>query len=175
MRHLLMLVCLLSLVPWLPATACAAEANPPLELKIAVPVHHGHRSLNEGDHFHVLVKNVSEQPLKLWTDRYSWGYGNLSFELIGDDGKATTIRKKPRGWDKNYPDWLELQPGETYVLNVNFAAADIWENGPKTLAGKQPTPIKLRALYQISPDAESTRLGIWTGKVQSAMETYAIW
>src|SRR6188472_4536687 len=95
-------------------SAVAQDANPPLELKIAIPVHHQHRSLNTGDHFHVLVKNVSDAPLRLWTDKYSWGYGNLSFEQVAADGTVTKVKKKPRGWDKNFPDWLELQPGDSY-------------------------------------------------------------
>lgn len=151
-----------------------AEPAPLLELKIAVPIHHGHRSLNTSDHFHVLVKNVSDAPLRLWTDKYSWGYSNLSFELIGDDGRVTAIQKKPRGWDKNYPDWLQLQPGDTYVLNVNFAAKDIWEN-PPAAGGKKPTLVKLRAVYQISPDDQSTMHAVWTGKLESATDIYALW
>lgn len=157
------------------ATAEAQEPNPPLELKIAIPVHHQHRSLNTGDHFHVLVKNVSDAPLRLWTDKYSWGYSNLSFEQVAADGTVTKITKKPRGWDKNFPDWLELQPGDTYVLNVNFAAADIWENAPTAAAGKKPTLVKLRAVFEISPDEESTKNAVWTGKLQSAVDAYAIW
>jgi hypothetical protein len=152
----------------------AADPNPPLELKIAVPIHHQHRSLNDGDHFHVLVRNVSDQPIRLWTDRYSWGYSNLSFEIVGDDGKATPVRKKPRGWDKNYPDWLELKPGDTYVLNVNLNAADVWENPPRA-SGAKPTQLKLRAVYEITPDEQSAKLGVWTGKIQSGVHTYAIW
>jgi hypothetical protein len=154
--------------------AAAADPNPPLELKIAVPVHHQHRSLNDGDHFHVLVRNVSDQSIRLWTDRYSWGYSNLSFEIVGDDGKMTPVRKKPRGWDKNYPDWLELKPGDTYVLNVNFNVADVWDNPPKA-SGAKPTQLKLRAVYEIEADEQSAKLGVWTGKVQSAVDTYAIW
>ncbi len=165
-----------SLILGMSATfATAADPNPPLEVKIAIPVHHNHRSLNTGDHFHVLVKNVSEAPLRLWSDRYSWGYGNLSFEQIGDDGKVTAIQKKPRGWDKNFPDWLELQPGDTYVLVVNFAAADIWDKPPTAAPGKKPTQVKLRAVFEVGPDEQSIKLGVWTGKIQSAVDTYAIW
>lgn len=157
------------------AELTAQEANPPLELKIAIPIHHQHRSLNTTDHFHVLVKNVSDAPLRLWSDRYSWGYSNLSFELIDGDGKVTKIDKKPGAWDKNFPDWLQLQPGDTYVLNVNFAAKDVWANPPAADAGKKPTLVKLRAVYRIAPDEQSTKHAVWTGELQSAVDTYAIW
>lgn len=153
----------------------AQEANPPLELRIAIPVHHQHRSLNTADHFHVLVKNVSNAPLRLWSDKYSWGSSNLSFELVGEDGKVTKVEKKSRGWDKNFPDWLQLEPGDTYVLNVNFAEKDIWENPPAAGSGKKPTLVQLRAVYQVGPDEQSLKHAVWTGEVRSAVGTYAIW
>ncbi|QDU25784.1 hypothetical protein ETAA8_08550 [Anatilimnocola aggregata] len=159
------------------AVSLRGEDPPPrLELKIAVPVHHHHRSLNtDGDHFHVLVKNVSDQPIRLWTDRYAWGYDNLSFEEIAADGTATPIKKKARDWAKNVPDWLELKPGDTYVLNVNFSARDIWENPPQAKPGAKPTKLKLRGVYQTNPDRESVTHGVWTGKLESAVDTYSIW
>lgn len=152
------------------------DPAPKLEVKIAIPVHHHQRSLNtNGDHFHVLVKNISDQPLRLWSEHFSWGYENLTFEEITEDGKVRTIQKNPGEWSKNFPDWLELKPDDTYVLNVKFAAPGVWENPPQAKAGEKPTKIKLRAVYQISPDKESNRLGVWTGKVVSAVDTYAIW
>lgn len=158
------------------AMACQAEEpKPPLELKIAVPIHHQHRSLYTGQQFHVLVKNVSDAPLRLWTDRYSWGYENLSFEVIAEDGRVTSVKKRPREWSKNIPDWLQLQPGDSYVLTVNFSAADIWENPPEALAGKKPSLFKMRAVYEIKPDDQSTKHAVWTGKLESAVDTYAIW
>ncbi len=160
---------------FLSAATFAEEPNPPLELKIAVPIHHQHRSLYTGQQFHVLVKNVSDAPLRLWTDRYSWGYDNLSFEVIGADGSVTAVKKKLREWSKNIPDWLQLQPGDTYVLTVNFSANEIWENPPEALAGKKPTQFKMRAIYEIKPDDQSTKHAVWTGKLESTVETYAIW
>jgi hypothetical protein len=152
-----------------------AAGKEPLEVKIAIPVHHGHRSLNEADHFHVLVRNVSDAPVKLWTDRFSWGYDNLSFDLTDDDAKHLTATKQPRGWSKNYPDWLELQPGEEYVLNVNLFAGETWQNVPARPKGTGPKLVKMRAVYEIKPDDESKRLGVWTGRIQSLEGTYAIW
>lgn len=160
-------------------TSLADDKDPaaggPITVSIAIPVHHGHRSLNESDHFHVVVRNVSEKPLRLWTDRYSWGYDNLSFEQTLDDGKTTRITKKERGWDKNFPDWLELQPGESYILNVNLFAADIWNDVPTANPKAKPKLVKLRAIYEVQPDDESKKLGVWTGKVASATDTFAIW
>ena len=173
MRLLLLSLCV---AIGLTGSLLAEDPAPRLELKIAIPVHHNHRSLNSGaDHFHVLVKNISAQPIRLWSDRYSWGYDNLTFEEIAEDGTATTIKKKPGEWTVNFPDWVEVKPGDTYVLDVNFAAPGIWENPPQGKPGAKPTKIKLRAIYQVNPDNESAKLGVWTGKVESAVDTYAIW
>jgi hypothetical protein len=155
------------------------EIKSPISVSIAIPVHHGHRSLNTADHFHVVVVNASDKPVRLWSDRFSWGYDNLSFELVADDGAVTPITKKPRGWDKNFPDWLELPPGGSYVLNVDwFSAAgrEIWENAPLA-GGAAPKPrlFKLRAVYEIKPDGESKKLGVWTGKIASPVDVYAVW
>lgn len=141
---------------------------------IAIPVHHGHRFLNDGDHFHVLLKNVSEKPVRLWTDRFSWGYDNLTFEQLHEDGKTTRIVKKHREWSKNYPDWLELQPGESYVLNVNLFSG-IWENTPGADPQAKPKLVKLRAVYEVREEEESEKLGVWAGKITSTTGTYAIW
>ena len=154
------------------------ESMEPVKVSIAVPVHHGHRSVNEGDHFHVLVTNVSGKPIRLWTDRFSWGYDNLSFELIGDDGKVTRIVKKPKEYDKNFPDWLELEAGGSYVLNVDWFSEQgrgVWENVPAAGGKAKPTLVRLRAVYESMPDDESRKLDVWTGKILSPVQTYAIW
>ena len=174
MHKLVALLCFFTLS--FPAFAQEVKKdNPPLELKIAIPIHHNHRSLNAAEQMHVLVKNVSDVPLRIWTDRYSWGYDNLSFELVGDDGKVQRIKKLPREWSKNFPDWLELKPGDTYVLTVNLLDKTVWENALAGGPGKKPTLVKLRAVYEISPDEQATKHAVWTGKLQTAVDTYAIW
>ncbi|MFT7638897.1 MAG: hypothetical protein ACI9G1_000622 [Pirellulaceae bacterium] len=154
------------------------EPTAPVKISIAIPMHHGHRSLNDGDHLHVLVTNVSDKPIRVWTDRFSWGYDNLSFEMIDNDGNVTRVIKKPRNWTKNYPDWLELEAGGSYVLNVDWYSERgraQWDNTPTADGKRGPTPVKLRAVYEVRPDDESRKLGVWAGKISSPVETYAIW
>jgi hypothetical protein len=54
--------------------------------------------------FYVVVTNTSESPVRLWREWCSWGYFNLSFVVTDERGKTTTVTKKPRGWDHNFPD-----------------------------------------------------------------------
>ena len=85
----------------------------------------------------------------------------------------------PIAWRKNYPDWLSLRPGESYVLNVDFFSErgqGIWDNAPKpTKGGSAKRLIRMRAVYEVTPDDESAKLGVWTGKVVSPVRAYAIW
>jgi hypothetical protein len=183
MQRLAALAILVVVCFWSSETTTGADrdgtAKEAISVSIAIPEHHMHRSLNEYDHFHVLVTNNSEKPIRLWTDRFSWGYDNLSFEIIGDEGKVTKVSKKPREWTKNFPEWLSLGPGESYVLNVDFYSERgqaIWNNAPKpTKGGSAKRLIRMRAVYEVTPDDESGKLGVWTGKVVSAVRTYAIW
>lgn len=161
-----------------PKAAPALPGPPPLTVSIAIPVHHGKRSLNEYGHFHVLVTNTSKDVVNVWTDKFSWGYGNLSFEMVDDAGQTTKIRKKPRAWEKNYPDWLALGAGESYVLGVDLFSAqagDIWEGLPVKANKPVPQHIKLKAVYEIRPDQESTTLNVWTGRLESRQDVYTIW
>ena len=160
-----------------PLHAEDAPKKSPITIAIAIPVHHGHRSLNEADHFHVTVTNTSEKSIRLWMDRFSWGNHNLSFQLIDDEGKVMTIKKKVRGWTKNYPDWLQLEPGESYVLNVDFfseTGKEIWENVP-VASDVKPRIVKMKAIYETIADDESRKTDVWAGMIESAVGTYAIW
>lgn len=140
-----------------------------LRISISLPKRGDQRTLSVGDsaaEFHVVLTNVSAAPIRLWKEWCSWGYFNLSFELQLGDDKPVPIVKLERGWDKNYPDAVEIPPGEHLVLPVRLRG-DEWklEFGKKE-AG--PWPARLRAFYDVSPDDESRRLGVWTGRVESA-------
>jgi len=171
--------CTLTVLLMLVSNTVSIAQDDMLSVNIAIPEHHNHRSLNSTDHFHVLITNKSDDAVRLWSDRYSWGYDNLFFEIVDEGGMVIgTISKKPRGWDKNFPDWLSIKPGESYVLNVDFFSEQgrkIWENVPTLKRGTKPHLVKLRAVYEVKPDEQSRKLDIWTGKIISSVGTYAIW
>src|SRR5262245_12383625 len=97
---------LAALVAALIPSALQAAAAPPrrtLAVAIAVPEHLGRRPISLGaraEVFHVVITNVSEQPVRLWREWCSWGYFNLRFEAeVG--GRTLLLAKKPRGWTRN--------------------------------------------------------------------------
>jgi len=147
-----------------------------LKVAIAVPIHHGTRSIFLGEKagsFYVVVTNTSNAPIKLWRDWCSWGYYNLFFE-IDQDGKAMPIRKVERDWRKNFPDWQELKPGDPYVIPVSFDPA-VWKLGELKGGAGKPREVRMRAVFQIEGDEDAQKAGIWTGRVESAWETYGLW
>lgn len=151
-------------------------ALPKLTVSIAIPGREGKRSLNQYDHFHVLVTNHSPDNLNLWTDRFSWGYDNLSFEMVDEAGQTTRITKKPHDWLKNFPDWLTLTSGESFVINVDLFSAQagsIWDRLP--VKANRPQHVQLKAIYEIQPTPESGVHNVWTGRLESRQNGYTIW
>ena len=150
----------------------------PLSIRI-VPTSHRERTgraiqlYGPGRHFHVVVTNTSRLPVRLWRDWCSWGYFNLSFAATDQAGRSFVVSKKPRGWDKNYPDWDIVPPGDHMVLEVSFDAST-WENDPMPEAGKSRT-IKMKAIYEVLQDEESMKHGVWKGRISSPEETYTLY
>jgi hypothetical protein len=127
------------------------------------------------DHFHVVITNASDGPVRLWRDWCSWGYFCLSFEVIDARGKSYTVKKKARGWDKNYPDEKLIPSGDHMVLEVAFDDST-WEGGPSPVSGShEPQVLSIQAVYEVRADPESEKQKIWTGKVTSPRATYSIY
>lgn len=130
-------------------------------------------------HFHVVVTNTGKSTKKLWREWCSWGYFNLSFESKDENGVVTKITKKFPGWDKNFPDWTLLPPGDSIVYEVNFDP-EIWNNVP-THSAQGFTVVKLRAIFE--NDLEDTEgleaffklTDVWAGRAVSNEQTYKIW
>ena len=153
------------------------EAPSPIAVRI-VPSRHDEKLgraielYRPSDHFHVVVTNVSDRRVKLWREWCGWGYANLSFIVIGDDGRSVTVSKKPKAWRKNYPDSIIVDPGEQMVFEVNFDEL-IWQNSPLPEHNRSRT-VKIEAVYTIQADKETKELGVWTGQVSSTSEAYTI-
>jgi hypothetical protein len=126
------------------------------------------------DHFHVVLTNTSTKPIRIWREWCSWGYFGLSFEAQDRAGKTIRISKKQRGWDKNYPDWLELAPGEPAVIDVNLDPAN-WEASPLSGGSPWETRLRMKAVYEINRDEYSDKNMVWTGHAVSAELEYRLY
>jgi len=126
-------------------------------------------------HFHVVLTNVTREPVRLWREWCSWGYYALSFEATNQSGKTVNVRKKLiEAWDRDYPDWTIIPPGDHMVFDVTFDES-IWQNAPSPKTGTYRV-VKLKAIFEIPvpEDAYAKKAKVWTGRVASPEYTYII-
>jgi hypothetical protein len=166
------LICLLLSILLLPSSSYlyANENTSPFSLSIVIPPSYdGSRQVsveNKFSEFHVLLKNISGKPQRIWREWCSWGRHNLSFELT-IEGEKMLITKTVISYLKNYPDDEVIDPNEFVVFDV-FIASGGWLNLPKIKEGQNRLMGELKAIYEIAPEAEAKELGVWTGKIESA-------
>jgi hypothetical protein len=124
------------------------------------------------DHFHVVLINRSPRSIRLWQEWCSWGYFALSFEARVEGGPVLKVTKKMRPWDKNFPAWFELSPGEAFLFEVGLEPS-IWKDTPLPPPG-QMRIVHLRAVFENRDDADARKHGVWTGRVVSPEAEYII-
>ena len=123
--------------------------------------------------FHVLVTNRSDQPVRLWREWCSWGYFSLSLVMTDESGRVTVVRKLQRGWDKNFPSWVAIAPGDHMLWRVSLDPT-IWSQSPVPATGKF-LQIKMKVVFEIYQDDESKEFNVWTGKVESPEGSYTLY
>jgi hypothetical protein len=124
-------------------------------------------------HFYVVVTNWSKDPIRIWKDWCSWGYGNLSFEARDSGGSVTVISKRPGEWDKNFPCPVEIEPGGSWVIPVALEPI-LWQHSPVS-GNSGKTTMRLRAVYEIRETKDSKEMRVWTGKVSSPEGEYKLY
>lgn len=125
-----------------------------------------------GNNFFVLLTNVSKKPVRVWQEWCSWGYYSLKFEAFGEDGKRHLIKRKPTSFYANFPDCVELPPGESVVWRVELDPSE-WVD-LSWLATNKVEHVKLRAIYSVDTDEESKRYDVWVGCSSSRMYDFIL-
>lgn len=151
--------------------------NEPLSISISAPVKDGKRIIElykPEDHFHVVIRNNSDQPIELWSPNSSWGFNNLSFEITTSNEEKFILKKVEREWDKNFPGHFSIEPYNYFVIDVNFYD-DTWQNFPVQFENGLDNKIKLSAIYQIEQTIKARELHIWLDKIVSEKKEYVIW
>lgn len=193
LRAAALLLVILAAVPCialLPAPTAAQDGKPALSVEIACPTVGSARTLPLGRAFPVVIANVSDRPVRLWSEGCSWGYGQVRIEFREPGGETWVFEKKPRSWRRNRPILWNLGPGEPLVLQVNLTD-DAWA-GPVPLESLRGRTCTVRAL--LVSDEKKTRGGFariegddgppsqspppgrdaWTGRIASHARTYHV-
>jgi hypothetical protein len=132
------------------------------------------------DKFDVLITNVSNKPVRLWQEWNSWGYYCLQIEIVTRNGTRHLLKKKPTGFTRNFPEFIELPTGQSVVWHVDLNPTE-WEDlswFPKYMSVRA----KIRAVFKIEKtgtgpgDAFDTdHWGIWTGQAVSPSYDFTLY
>jgi len=143
-----------------------------LSVEIASPARFGKRAL-ELTSVPVVVANRSATEINVWREWCSWGWFQLSFEIRAGDGTVVTVRKKDRGWDKNYPDFWTLAPGEPLVLTANLLDFDTWAWSSPAANLREKT-LEVRAVFFTEKDEASEEEEVPHGRAVSPWRRYEL-
>ena len=113
----------------------------------------------------VVLTNKDPHTLRLWKDSCSWGYRNLSFELI-EAGRRITVTRAERGFEKNVPAWDDLPSGGSLSTDVTLSAVE-WRGLPVLKHGEQRM-VRIRAIYQSEAGFDATTHHVWVGAARSS-------
>ena len=121
--------------------------------------------------FYVVLTNVSKEPQSVWNWWNSWGYYAITFEMTSDNQKKFVFSKRPTGFTRNTPTTFLVQPSEqpVYAIHLN----DVWQVQP-ALPKADTTHVKVKAVFEIPPSAESAKYGVWTGRVESKVYDFSL-
>ena len=122
--------------------------------------------------FYVVLTNVSEQPQAIWNWWNSWGYYAITFEVTTDDHKQFIISKRPTVFTKNNPTTFWVQPNEHEVFAIRLN--DEWQAQP-AFPRRDSMHVSIKAVYAVSPTAESAKYGVWTARVESMVYDFSLW
>ncbi len=140
------------------ATVSKADAqNPPFSISI-VP------ETNHVQPFGGSTAMASPETQAVWEDWNSWGYQNVSFELVTENGKKVLLSKRQAEFTTNFPSTFLIEPRENQVYDIRLD--EEWKAQP-TLAKSDEMAITLKAIYEVPPTPEAAEYKVWTGRVES--------
>jgi hypothetical protein len=117
----------------------------------------------------IAIRNNTTSELRVWQNGNSWGWWNLSFCVVADDGRVIHLqRSKSTAFTSNGPAYEAIAPGSEVTRNrIDFYDGD-WEL-PKDFNLDKVRYIS--AIYFVQPTKESAEKGVWTGIVVSPWVT----
>ena len=148
--------------------AVADAGDPALAVSLVIPSDDGVARVNVSDpkaHFHVLLRNQSATPVRVWDSTFSWGYYALSLELVDEKGTRRVVRRKQTAFTRNIARAWLLEPEGYVVLNVFLGRPGEWEGLPELVS--DCLLVQMTAVYDVASDAESRKQSVWTGRVTS--------
>lgn len=111
------------------------------------------------------ITNTSNRPLDFFTDGNGWGDGTLTIEITAPGGSTRAIRCRPRAYTRNFPGFVRLQPGDTWVRNIEYGLTPGWSEICDALP-EPGHPVRVAARLRQSRPMK-TDPTLWVGDVES--------
>ena len=119
---------------------------------------------NKARDFYVVLTNVSGESQAIWESWNSWGYRTVSLEITTADGRTFVASRREEEFTRNGPSTFSVAPREHQVFAIRLGKG--WETRP-SLPKADEMPIKLKAIYEVSPTPEAAKQKVWTGRLES--------
>jgi hypothetical protein len=121
----------------------------------------------------VVVTNVSDRTLDLFTDGNSWGDRTLTIILTVPGRKPIKITNSTSAYYGNSPGIVRLRPGQVWVRAIAYGKGP-WNDLQKALATAGPS-VQVQAVLEQTEDlAFKQDPNIWIGKAESETVTVPI-
>jgi hypothetical protein len=148
------------------SSVVAAEAPAELAVSLSVRGDTDHPAiLPPPYHFDILLVNRGNNEQRVWQTSNSWGYYTFSLRITDADGKIRRVKRCDTVFTRNGPGYAVLLPGQAYTVKVRLGDCDKW-NDFSIQSGEEQT-LLVQALYDVAVSADSTRLHVWTGHLES--------
>jgi len=168
--------------PFEPAQPGKLQSDPSanaLALRIELSADGRTKDIDLEQPFHVVLKNNSNEVLRIWNPRLRQGYRQLSFRFRDPHSEKSLVVAKRDISDDEY--WnstmkqvvppsssIEIAPGDTHFIRVRFAdyanENDVWENLPDL---NSSTQFEVTAILESSESDGTDSSGVWHGTIQS--------
>ena len=115
--------------------------------------------------FKVSILNGTKVAVSFPSEKCSWGYEMISFELVSPAGKSQIISRKPKSWYKNALVGDSTSSTEMVIRSIDFSDGT-WVGLPAGVSGQTDGwKIKVRAVVEKGKYLSDR--GYWTGKMES--------
>ena len=106
---------------------------------------------NYDSSFSVIIKNNTDSMTSFYEDWNMWGYYNIHFEIIVHGKIEYFTKREKRGWDKNFPFYSALKPGDSMIINYTKDCSCQWSEFP-CLTEKNYDSAKIKVVYQLDKE-----------------------
>ena len=98
--------------------------------------------------FSVIIKNNTDSIASFYEDWNMWGYYNLYFKINLKEDTIYFTKKQKEGWDKNFPSYYALNPGDSMIIDYTKDCSCKWSEFRCLPAGNYES-VKIKAIYEL--------------------------